>query len=135
MQVVIKHGKQPTSVIVDLPCTLFMLDSRKLPIVEHVARHLTFSPRITVRLCACFHKTVKARRGLMQLHSFSCRVYATEPEVRWRRWSRSSVSVHAVLRASMRVLGEQDRAFAYSKRIHSTENTRTGHVSDSRVNH
>lgn len=46
-QVVLKHGKQPKSVVVDLPCTLFMLDNRQLPIVEHVARLLTFSPRIT----------------------------------------------------------------------------------------
>ena len=51
MQVVVKHGKQPKSVVVDLPCTLFMLDNRQLPIVEHVARLLTFSPRVSVRPC------------------------------------------------------------------------------------
>lgn len=59
MQVVLKHGKQPTSVIVDLPCTLFMLDNRKLPMVEHVARLLTFSPRVTVRLSVCRHETIE----------------------------------------------------------------------------
>jgi hypothetical protein len=50
MQVVLKHGKQPTTVVVDLPCTLFMLDNRKLPIIEKIARLLAFSPKISVWL-------------------------------------------------------------------------------------
>lgn len=48
-QVLLKHGKQPTSVIVDLPCSLFMIDNRNLTVVEDIARLLEFSPHITVR--------------------------------------------------------------------------------------
>jgi hypothetical protein len=58
VQVVLKHGKQPTSVVVDLPCTLFMLDNRKLPIVEHIARLIAFSPKISVRFSFSKHASL-----------------------------------------------------------------------------
>jgi hypothetical protein len=48
--VLLKHGRQPESVLVDLPCTLFMMDNRNLTIVEDIARLLQFSPRMSVRL-------------------------------------------------------------------------------------
>lgn len=50
VQVVLKHGRQPESVLVDLPCTLFMIDNRNLTIIEDIARLLQFSPRISVCL-------------------------------------------------------------------------------------
>lgn len=46
-QVLIKHSRQPSSVLVDLPCTLFMIDNRNLTLVEDIARLLTFSPYIS----------------------------------------------------------------------------------------
>ena len=39
-------GHHPTSVLVDLPCTLFMLDVRNLPLTEDVARLITWSPQM-----------------------------------------------------------------------------------------
>jgi hypothetical protein len=47
-QVLLKHGHQPTTVLVDLPCTLFMMDHRNLTIIEKIARNLHFSPAMTV---------------------------------------------------------------------------------------
>lgn len=51
-QVLLKHGHQPSTVLVDLPCTLFMIDNRNMSVVEDMARLLTFSPKMTV-CCAC----------------------------------------------------------------------------------
>ena len=48
-QVLLKHGHQPSSVLVDLPCTLFMIDNRNVSMVEDMARLLEFSPAMTVR--------------------------------------------------------------------------------------
>ena len=50
-QVLLKHDHQPTSVLVDLPCTLFMMDNRNLTVVEDMAKLLSFSPTMTVRGC------------------------------------------------------------------------------------
>lgn len=47
-QVLLKHDHQPTSVLVDLPCTLFMMDNRNLTVVEDMAKLLSFSPSMTV---------------------------------------------------------------------------------------
>lgn len=52
-QVLLKHGHQPTTVLVDLPCTLFMIDNRNMSVAEDMARLLTFSPEMTVRLSGC----------------------------------------------------------------------------------
>jgi hypothetical protein len=48
-QVLLKHNHQPTTVLVDLPCTLFMIDNRNLTVVEEIAKLLRFSPEMTVR--------------------------------------------------------------------------------------
>ena len=53
LQVLLKHGHQPTTVLVDLPCTLFMIDNRNMSVVEDVARLLTFSPAMSVRTPPC----------------------------------------------------------------------------------
>jgi hypothetical protein len=49
-QVLLKHGHQPTSVLVDLPCTLFMMDNRNLTVIERIASQLHFSPAMSVRM-------------------------------------------------------------------------------------
>eukprot|EP00892_Ulva_mutabilis_P008390 jgi/Ulvmu1/5923/UM026_0045.1 len=46
-QVLLKHGKQPESVLVDLPCTMFMTDNRNFTVVEDIARLVKFSPNVT----------------------------------------------------------------------------------------
>ena len=48
-QAELSHGNQPTSVLVDLPCTLFMMDNRKVPVVEEIAGMLHFAPPTVVR--------------------------------------------------------------------------------------
>jgi hypothetical protein len=48
--VLLKHGHQPTTVLVDLPCTLFMNDNRNLTLTEDIAKLLEFSPNISVRV-------------------------------------------------------------------------------------
>lgn len=48
MQVLLKHGKQPENVLVDLPCTMFMTDNRNFTVVEDIARLVKFSPNVTV---------------------------------------------------------------------------------------
>jgi hypothetical protein len=50
LQVLLKHGRQPDTVLIDLPCTLFMMDNRNLTMIEEIAKMLDFSPRIKVCL-------------------------------------------------------------------------------------
>jgi hypothetical protein len=54
-EVLLRHGVQPTHVVVDLPCSLFMLDNRDVAVVEDVARLLEFSPTVTVRTLIPLH--------------------------------------------------------------------------------
>ena len=42
----VKRGPHPTTILIDLPCTLFMLDTRFLLITEDVANQLAWAPRM-----------------------------------------------------------------------------------------
>jgi len=47
-QVLVRHGRHPTTLLVDLPCTLFMMDNRNLTLAEDVAKLLDFSADMQV---------------------------------------------------------------------------------------
>jgi hypothetical protein len=65
-QMILKHGHQPTTVLVDLPCTLFMIDTRNLTIVEEIASRLPFAKEVSVRVilpaCSLTHSVRRKRR-------------------------------------------------------------------------
>jgi hypothetical protein len=47
-------GRQPTAILIDLPCTLFMMDVRSVPVVQEVASLVPFAPAIAVRMHCVF---------------------------------------------------------------------------------
>ena len=47
-----KHGPLPTSLLVDLPCTLFMIETRQLHVVQKMASLMHFAPTVVVRSIA-----------------------------------------------------------------------------------
>jgi hypothetical protein len=72
--VLLKHGLQPTSVLVDLPCTLFMIDNRNLTVVEDMAQLIKFSPAMTARtLPFCWRMPQAKCAGVPILFSATCR--------------------------------------------------------------